>query len=74
MSAWPDSDPTVVADFLQASQFRQKSCRTYRCILHSFEDVARRYPAVDQQMLEAWLKEMEMRWRLPALLKSESHR
>lgn len=68
MSAWPDSDPTVVADFLQASQFRQKSCRTYRCILHSFEDVARRYPAVDQQMLEAWLKEMEMRWRLPALL------
>jgi len=68
MSAWPNSDHTVVVDFLQASQFRQKSYRTYRCILHSFEDVARRYPAVDRQMLEAWLKEMETRWRLPALL------
>lgn len=68
MSAWPDPDRTIVADFLQASQFRHKSCLTYRCTLRSFEDVARRYPAVNRQMLQAWLKETEMRWRSPAWL------
>ncbi|OYU85999.1 MAG: integrase [Bradyrhizobiaceae bacterium PARB1] len=68
MSAWPDPDRTIVADFLQASQFRQRSCRTYRCILHSFDDVARRHQIVDRQMLEAWLNEMEKRWQLPSLL------
>jgi integrase/recombinase XerD len=68
MSAWPDPDCTVVADFLEASQFGQSSRRTYRSILRSFEDVALRHPAIDRQMLEAWLKEMEMRWRLPSLL------
>ena len=68
MSAWHDPERAVIADFLQASQFGQSSCRTYRCILRSFEDVARRHPALDRQMLEAWLKEMVTRWRLPVLL------
>jgi integrase/recombinase XerD len=68
MSAWHDPDRTVLADFLQASQFRQKSCLAYRCILRSFEEVARRHPAANRQMIEAWLKEMTMRWRLPTLL------
>lgn len=48
MSAWPDPDRTIVADFLQASQFRQRSCLTYRCILRSFEDVAHRHQVVDR--------------------------
>jgi integrase/recombinase XerD len=68
MSAWHDPDHTVVADFLQASRFGQRSCGIYRCILRSFEDVARRHPAVNRQMIEAWLTEMEMRWRAPSLL------
>lgn len=68
MSAWQDPESTVLADFLQVSRFRQKSCLTYRCILRSFEDVARRHQVVDRQMLEAWLNEMEKRWRLPLLL------
>lgn len=68
MSAWPDPDRTVVADFLQASQFEQRSCLTYRCILRSFDDVARRHQVVDRQMLVAWLNEMEKRWQSPSLL------
>ncbi len=68
MSAWPDPDRTVVADFLHASQFGQRSCLTYRCILRSFDDVARRHQVVDRQMLVAWLNEMEERWQLPSLL------
>lgn len=68
MSAWPDPDRTVVADFLKASQFRERSCRIYHGILRSFDDVARQHPAVDQPMLEAWLREMEKRWRLSSLL------
>ena len=68
MSAWHDPDCTVVDAFLEKSQFRPGSRPTYRWFLHSFEDVARRHPAVDRQMLDAWLKEMEKRWRMPTLL------
>ena len=68
MSAWHEPDRTVVEDFLKVSQFRQRSCVTYRTILRSFEDVARRHPTVDRQMLEAWLGEMTTRWKLPTLL------
>ena len=68
MSAWYDPDRTVIDAFLEKSQFRPGSRPTYRWILRSFEDVARRHPAVDRQTLDAWLKEMEKRWRLPTLL------
>ena len=68
MSYWHDRDRSAVADFLKTSRFGQSSCRTYRWILRSFEDVARRHPALDRRMLEAWLKEMVTRWRLPTLL------
>lgn len=68
MSAWHDPDFSVVGDFLHTSRFGQRSIYTYRSILRSFEDVARRHPAVDRQMLEAWLGEMATRWKLPTLL------
>src|SRR3546814_16847539 len=68
MSAWHDPDRTVVDAFLVKSQFRPGSVPTYRWFLRTFEDVARRPPAVDRQMLEAWLKEMARRWRMSTLL------
>ena len=68
MSDWHDPDCTVIDAFLKKSQFRPGSRSTYRWFLRSFEDSARRHPAVDRQMLEAWLKEMEKRWRLATLL------
>lgn len=68
MSAWHDRDRTVVENFLLESRFRQRSCATYRTILRSFEDVARRHSAVDRQMLEAWLGETATRWKLSSLL------
>src|SRR3546814_11391052 len=68
MSAWHDPDRTVVDAFLVKSQFRPGSVPTYRWFLRTFEDVARRHPAVDRQMLEAWLKDMARRWRMSTLL------
>jgi len=68
MSVWHDPGSAVVEDFLHASRFGQSSRRTYRSFLHSFEDVARRHPAVDRQMLEAWLGRMTTRWKLLTLL------
>ena len=68
MSAWHDPDRTVIDAFLEKSQFRQGSRPTYRWFLRSFENVARRHPAVDRPMLDVWLKEMEKRWRMSTLL------
>jgi integrase/recombinase XerD len=69
MSAWHDPDSAVVEDFLLASRLRKSSCRTYRSILRSFENVAGRHLAVDRQMLEDWLGEMKTGCKLPTLLK-----
>jgi len=68
MSAWHDPDRTLVNIFLEKSQFRSGSRPTYRWFLRSFEDAARCHPAVDRQMLTAWLRDMEKRWRLRTLL------
>src|SRR3546814_12228945 len=68
MSAWHDPDRTVVDAFLVKSQFRPGSVPTYRWFLRTFEDVDRRHPAVDRQMLEDWLKERARRWRMSKLL------
>lgn len=68
MSAWHDPDRTVIEAFLGKPQFRPGGRPTYRWFLRSFETVARRHPAVDLQMLDVWLKEMEKRWRMPTLL------
>jgi len=68
MNNWHDPDRAVIEAFLQASRFGRSSCRTYRAILRSFQLVARRHPVVDRQMLEAWLREVEIRWQLQSLL------
>lgn len=68
MSAWHDSDLFVIEAFLQSSGFGQSSYRAYRAILRSFQLVARRHPVVDRQMLEAWLREVGMRWQPQSLL------
>ena len=68
MSAWHDPEHTVIDAFLEISQFRPASRPTYRWFLRSFEEAALRHTAVDRPMLEAWLKDMEKRWRLSALL------
>lgn len=68
MSAWHDPDRTVIDAFLEKSQFRPGSRPTYRWILRSFEDVARRHSVVDRQMLEDWLGDMATRWKLSTLL------
>lgn len=68
MSAWHDPDRTVIDAFLEKSQFRPGSRSTYRRFLRSFEEVALRHPAVDRRMLEDWLGEMAMRWKIPTLL------
>jgi len=69
MSAWHSPNRNIVDAFLKALQIRQSSRQTYRLFLGSFENVARRHPAVDRQMLISWLKDMEKRWRIPTLLK-----
>jgi len=74
MSAWHDPDRTLVNIFLEKSQFRSGSRPTYRWFLRSFEDAARCHPAVDRQMLTAWLRDMEKRWRLRTLLRQQPHR
>lgn len=68
MSAWHNPDQTVIEDFLKASRFGQRSRLTYRPFLRSFEAVARRHPAVDRKMLEAWLGETATRWKLSTVL------
>mgnify|MGYP000205538756 FL=1 len=68
MSAWHDPEMLAVEDFLRISRFEQRSSYTYRWILRSFEDVARRHSAVDRQMLEDWLGDMAPRWKLSTLL------
>ncbi|KAK0341834.1 hypothetical protein LTR94_024769, partial [Friedmanniomyces endolithicus] len=61
-------DLRAVALEVPGMEFRPGSVPTYRWFLCTFEDVARRHPAVDRQMLDAWLKEMQKRWRLSTLL------
>ncbi|KAJ8139350.1 hypothetical protein OY671_007438, partial [Metschnikowia pulcherrima] len=53
---------------MSRASFRPGSVPTYRWFLCTFEDVARRHPAVDRQMLDAWSKEMQKRWRLSTSL------
>jgi integrase/recombinase XerD len=68
MSAWHDTDRNLVEDFLKASRFRPRSCVTYRWVLNSFASVAQGHPAIGRPMLEAWLNEVQKRWRLATVL------
>ena len=58
MNAWPDTDATVIARYLTKLRLRRANSHIYyRQVLDGFQDVARRYPAVDRQTLEVWLRE-----------------
>src|SRR3984885_5714869 len=69
MSAWPDPDRAVIARFLGKLRLRSTRSRTYyRRVLHGFQDVAERHPAIDRQMLEVWLREWGTCWYPSTLL------
>lgn len=69
MSVWPDPDRHVIACYLGTLRLRSPNSRIYyRQVLHGFQDVAERYPAIDQQTLEAWLREWGASWRPSTLL------
>lgn len=58
---WPDSDRATidryVASLVLRSVLRSTKVRTcYRQVLHSFQDVAERYEALNQEVLLAWLR------------------
>ena len=60
MNAWPDRDRAVIARYLGKLRLRSTNSRTYyRQVLHGFQDVAERHPAIDRQMLEVWLQNGE---------------
>ena len=69
MSAWPDPDRAVIARYLGKLRLRRtNSCAYYRRVLHGFQDVAERHPAIDRQMLEVWLREWGTCWYPSTLL------
>lgn len=69
MKAWPDPDRTVIARYLAKLRLRSANSRTYyRQVLHGFQDVAERHPAIDQQTLEDWLRGSGTRWHSSTLL------
>jgi integrase/recombinase XerD len=69
MSAWPDPDHTVIAHYLGKLRLRSTNSRIYyRQVLQGFQDVAQRYPAIDRQTLEVWLREWGTCWGPSTLL------
>ena len=69
MNAWPDPDHTVIARYLGKLRLRSTNSRIYyRQVLQGFQDVAQRYPAIDRQTLEVWLREWGTCWRPSTLL------
>ena len=69
MNAWPDPDRAVIARYLGKLRLRRtNSCTYYRRVLHGFQDVAERHPAIDRQMLEVWLREWGTCWYPSTLL------
>jgi integrase/recombinase XerD len=69
MNAWPDPDRAVIARYLGKLRLRSaNSCTYYRQVLHGFQDVAERHPAIDRQMLEVWLREWGTCWYPSTLL------
>ena len=69
MNAWPDPDHTVIARYLGKPRLRSANSRIYyRQVLRGFQDVAQRYPAIDRQTLEVWLREWRTCWHPSTLL------
>ncbi len=69
MSTWPDPDHTVIAHYLGKLRLRSANSRIYYCqVLQGFQGVAQRYPAIDRQTLEVWLREWGTCWHPSTLL------
>ena len=73
MNAWPDPDRAVIARYLGTLRLRSTNSRSYyRRVLHGFQDVAERHPAIDRHMLEVWLREWGTCW-YPSTLLQRAH-
>lgn len=66
---WPDPDRATIDRYVASLDLRSMKSRTcYRQILHSFQDVAERYDALNQDVLLAWLRESAIRRAASTLL------
>jgi len=69
MNSWPDPDRAVIARYLGKLRLRSANSRIYyRQVLYGFQDVAERYPGIDRQVLEAWLREWGTCWHPSTVL------
>lgn len=68
IAPWPDPDRAIIGRHVASLDLRSmKSQACYRQVLHGFQDVAERYDALDQEVLQAWLRESAVR-RAPSTL------
>jgi integrase/recombinase XerD len=69
MITWPDPDRVVIVRYLGTLRLRSSNSRIYyRQVLDGFHDVAERYPVIDRQMLEVWLRKWGTCWHPSTLL------
>ena len=69
ISRWPDSDHTRTGSYVASLDLRNLKSRTcYQQVLHSFQDIVERHGMLDQQALQAWLRELASRWATSTLL------
>jgi integrase/recombinase XerD len=73
MRAWPDSNGNAIRRFLQQRRIRHpQTPKTYRRILHGFQDLVRRHERsssqVSRRTLEAWLHECSAEWSASTVL------
>ncbi|CAN7681389.1 tyrosine-type recombinase/integrase [Sphingomonas sanxanigenens] len=69
ISRWPDSDRTRIGSYVASLDLRDLKSRTcYQQVLHSFQDAVERHGLLDQQALQAWLRELASRWATSTLL------
>ncbi|RWK55269.1 MAG: integrase, partial [Mesorhizobium sp.] len=68
-SRWPDPDRARIGSYVASLDLRNLKSRTcYRQVLHSFQDIVERHEVLDQQALQAWLRELATRWATSTLL------
>jgi len=66
---WPDSDRATIDRYVASLDLRSMKTRTcYRQVLHGFQDIAERYEAPNQEVLNAWLRVSAECWAAPTLL------
>ncbi|MCA1494815.1 tyrosine-type recombinase/integrase [Ensifer sp. NBAIM29] len=69
MSRWPDPDRMRIGSYVASLDLRNLKSRTcYQQVLHSFQDIVERHGMLDQQALQAWLRELASRWATSTLL------